>query len=349
MYTGFQQHQIRSGIGFNYDSLYKAEVSQNFGIDETTDTPIPLLPGITLVDVSGTASTFIPEVDRTVTFAFFQNQWNFANDWSLTAGARYDHYSAFGNTFNPRAALVWEARYDLTAKLMYGSAFRAPSFQEMYIINNPAQLGNPTLKPETLENIELGFDYRPIDSLRLGLNFFNFWWKDIIRFVPNSDTTSTAQNTGTQQGYGTELESEWQAMDTLKIIGNYTYQKTTDETLNHDAGYAPHHQVYLKLNWEFPPDWSFSPQAKWIIDRSRSRGDNRPPVADYTWVDLTIRRQNLAKHVEEAFSVRNLFDVNAREPSLAGNPQAAMPSPTTYHWRHAVFSGKLALTSDHPH
>ncbi len=115
-------------------------------------------------------------------------------------------------------------------------------------------------------------------------------------------------------------------METMKIIGNYAYQKTTDETLNHDAGYAPHHQVYLKLNWEFPPDWSFSPQAKWIIDRSRSRGDNRPPVADYTWVDLTIRRQNLAKHVEVAFSVRNLFDVNAREPSLAGNPQAAIPN-----------------------
>jgi iron complex outermembrane receptor protein len=54
-----------------------------------------------------------------------------ANNWSLTAGAGYNHYSDFGNTFNLRAALVWEARYDLTAKLMYGSAFRAPSFQEM--------------------------------------------------------------------------------------------------------------------------------------------------------------------------------------------------------------------------
>ena len=63
----------------------------------------------------------------------------------------------------------------------------------------------------------------------------------------------------------------------------------------------------LRLNWEFLPDWSFSPQAKWIIDRSRSLGDNRPPVADYTWVDLTLRRQNLAKHVEAASSVRILF------------------------------------------
>lgn len=326
-YSGLQQHQLRGGIGFNYDSLFKARVSQNFGIDPYTATTIPSQPGTPLIDVSDTSSTFIPTVSRTVAFAFFQDQWNFANDWNLTAGARYDRYSDFGNTFNPRAALVWEARYDLTAKLMYGSAFRAPSFQEMYIINNPTQIGNPTLKPERMENIEFGFDYRPLEGLRLGWNFFNFWWDDIIRFVPNGNaTTATAQNTGTQHGYGTELEAEWQASEVLKLVGNYAYQESRDETLNHDAGYAPHHQVYLRLNWEFLPEWHFSPQAKWIVGRERSSGDARSPVADYTWVDLTLRRQNLAKHFEVAFSVRNLFDVVAREPSLAGNPSASIPN-----------------------
>ncbi|MGZ4960362.1 MAG: TonB-dependent receptor plug domain-containing protein [Methylomonas sp.] len=326
-YTGFQQHQIRSGIGFNYDSLFKARVSQNFGIDPTTGTPIPFLPGIPVIDVSGTSSTFIPEVDRKVAYLFLQDQWNFANDWTLTAGARYDRYSDFGNTFNPRAALIWEARYDLTAKLMYGSAFRAPSFQELYIINNPAQLGNPSLKPETMDNVELGFDYRPTDRLRLGLNFFSYWWKEMIRFVPDSNaTTSTAQNTGSQQGYGTELETEWQALDMLKLIGNYAYQRSRDEASNHDSGFAPHHQIYLRADWAFLPDWSFSPQAKWIVNRDRSFGDTRQPVADYTWVDLTLRRHNILEHVEIAFSVRNLFDVRAREPSLPGNPQAAIPN-----------------------
>ncbi|QPK64790.1 TonB-dependent receptor [Methylomonas sp. LL1] len=341
-YTGFQQHQLRSGIGFNYDSLFKARVSQNFGIDPATGTPIPSQPGIPLIDVSNTSSTFIPTVDRKVAYLFLQDQWNFANDWSLTAGARYDRYSDFGNTFNPRAALIWEARYDLTAKLMYGSAFRAPSFQEMYIINNPAQLGNPTLKPETMENIELGFDYRPLDNLHLGLNFFNFWWNDIIRFVPDANTTtSTAQNTGTQHGYGTEIEAEWQAIDTLKITGNYAYQESRDETLNFDAGYAPQHQVYLRLNWEFLPEWSFSPQAKWIVGRSRGFGDARAPIGDYTWVDLTLRRQNLLKHVDIAFSVRNLFDVDAREPSLAGIPQAAIPNDLPLASR--VFFGEVSF------
>ena len=92
-----------------------------------------------------TSSTFLPTKDRKDAFFFVQDQWQFAKDWALTGGVRYDRYSDFGETVNPRAALVWEPRYDLTTKLMYGSAFRAPSFGEQYNLNNPAALGNPNL------------------------------------------------------------------------------------------------------------------------------------------------------------------------------------------------------------
>lgn len=140
-------------------------------------------------------------------------------------------------TVNPRMALVWETFYNLTSKLMYGTAFRAPSFSEMYAINNPVTLGNPKLRPETMDTVELAFDYRPRYDLRLGWNIFNYWWKDLIRYVPDANGgSSTAQNTGSQAGYGTELEAEWKATDTLKLIGNYAFQKSRDQTLNHDAG-----------------------------------------------------------------------------------------------------------------
>ncbi|TAN66118.1 MAG: TonB-dependent receptor [Methylobacter sp.] len=113
---------------------------------------------------------------------------------------------------------------------------------------------------------------------------------------------------------------EWKASSTLKFLGNYAVQKSRDEALNHDAGNAPHHQVYLRANWEFMPNWQLTPQAKWIIDRSRVANDNRPAVADYTWVDMTLRRQHIAKHWEVAFSVRNLFDVDAQAPGMAVIP-----------------------------
>ncbi len=325
-YTGFDKHSLRVGTGFNYSSLYDVAAHKNSGINPTTGTANPLLPNFSIIDVTGTPYLPIQPVDRRNFFAFFQDEWRFMKDWALTAGLRYDNYSDFGNTLNPRTALVWETRYDLTTKLMYGSAFRAPSFQELYSINNPVNRGNPSLKPETMNTLELAFDYRPRDKLRLGLNLFNYWWKDIIRFIPDAGApTVTAQNTGLQTGYGTELEAEWQAFDTLKLLGNYAYQKPRDTTLNHDSGNSPHHMVYVRANWEFMPHWQITPQAKWIIDRSRIAGDSRPAVADYTWVDLTLRRKQLAEHWEVAFSVRNLFDVNAREPSLAGRPTAAIP------------------------
>jgi len=326
VYRGFSGHTLRFGAGFNYYNLYRAHESKNFGLDPATGQPIPFMAGPPLIDVSGTTKAFLTPRDRKNTFFFVQDEWKFARDWALTAGMRYDRYSDFGETVNPRAALVWETRYDLTTKLMYGAAFRAPSFGELYILNNPATLGNPGLKPETLDSIELAFDYRPSDRLRLGLNVFNYWWRDIIRYVPDTGApSSTARNTGSQTGYGGELEAEWKALDSLRLIGNYSYQNSTDETLGHDAGYAPHHQVYLRAQWEFLPDWQFVPQAKWIIGRDRSAGDRRPAVGDYTWVDLTLRRSNILDHLELAFSVRNLFGVDAREPSLAGVPAAAIP------------------------
>jgi iron complex outermembrane receptor protein len=327
IYTGFSDHSIRMGGGFNYGSLYKAQATENFGINPATGTPNPLIPGFSLIDVSDTPSTFIRTADRKNFFAFLQDEWKFANDWSFTGGARFDNYSDFGSTVNPRMALVWETRYNLTTKLLYGSAFRPPSFAELYIINNPVNQGNTKLRPETMDTVELAFDYRPTDKLRLGLNIFNYWWQDIVRYVPDIGApTATAQNTGTQTGYGGELEAEWQAADTLKLIGNYAFQKSQDENLNHDSGNSPHHQIYLRANWEFMPNWQITPQAKWIVGRGRVDGDVRPPVPDYTWVDLTLRRKRIAEHWEVAFSVRNLFDVNARDPSIMGRASAAIPN-----------------------
>ena len=145
-----------------------------------------------------------------------QDEWKFANDWELTAGVRYDHYSDFGDTINPRFALVWQTRYELTTKLLYGRAFRAPSFAETRAINNPANLGNPNLDPETIQTLELAFDYRPADTLQLGLNLFGYQWDNIIRFVPDPGAPSrTTQNTGKQMGYGLELEADWRPTRTL--------------------------------------------------------------------------------------------------------------------------------------
>ena len=313
-YTGWLKHRLRIGVGINNSDLYKVKESKNYTI-LPGGIPIPL-GGI--VNVSDSAA-FITPHDRSDRYIFTQDEWSFANDWALTAGIRYDTYSDFGKTLNPRAALVWQTAYNLTSKFLYGRASRAPSFAELYNINNPVSLGNPSLKPEKIDTFEIAFDYQPSDKIRTGLNLFRHRMSDIIRFLadPAPATTITAQNAGNQKGYGLEWEITWSLSDALKLNANYAFQHSEDQRTNTDPGNAPHHEIYGRLDWQFAQNWSFNPQITWVGERQRAYGDTRPPLKDYTLVDIVLRSIKIKDHFECAAYMKNVFDADAREPSLS--------------------------------
>ena len=313
-YTGFSDHRIRVGAGFNYDDMYKTKESKNFS-NGPGGLPIPLG---SVMDVSDDPTlVFIQPHDRKVYYTFAQDEWSFAPDWNLTAGVRYDDYSDFGNTVNPRLALVWQTRFNMTSKLLYGRAFRPPSFAELYNINNPVALGNSDLEPETIDTVELAFDFRGTNGVRNNLSLFRYRMKDIIRFVadPAPATTSTAQNTGEQVGYGLEWETSWELSKELTLRGNYAFQHSEDRMNDSDAGYAPHHQIYGRVDWNITPRTLLNTQLNWVADRERASGDTRPQVDDYTTVDLTLRYRWSTRPLEFAASIHNLFDERAFEPS----------------------------------
>ena len=147
-YTGIDGHDIRVGVGYHYQDQYRIEETKNFMTAITPAGPLPVALG-GLIDVSDIAPYNREEV-REVSYLFIQDEWKLIRDWSLTAGVRYDHYSDFGDTVNPRLALVWDTANNLTTKLLYGRAFRAPSFAEQFNINNPIAIGNDNLDPEII-------------------------------------------------------------------------------------------------------------------------------------------------------------------------------------------------------
>lgn len=313
-YTGITDHRLRFGAGFTYGDMYRIRETKNFSLGPG-GIPMPLGG---LQNVSDSAP-FIRPHNRRASYLFAQDEWAITSDWHLTGGVRYDNYSDFGSTINPRLALVWQARHDLTAKMLYGRAFRAPSFAELYNINNPVALGNPDLKPETINTAELAFDYQPTTRWRTSLSLFNYTLNDIIRFAPDPApaTSTTARNSGSQVGHGFEWEVSWEARKNLRLSGNYALQRATDKRTDTAAANAPQQQIYLRADWQIQPRWSLNTQAKWIADRKRAAGDNRPPIADYTLVDVTARYRPVKHRLSFAFSVHNIFNQDAREPSLA--------------------------------
>lgn len=334
LYNGFKRHQLRVGAGYYYGDLYKTQESKNFGIDP--ETGAPLVPGSKIVDVSDTPYIFLPETDRKNHYLFVQDVWKLAADWELTAGLRYDKYSDFGSTTNPRLALVWSTRRDLTTKLLYGRAFRSPSMTESYAINNPVALGNPDLDPETMESLELAFNYQPTEQWRLGLNLFHYHWDDIIHFIPDPEpqTTKTAQNSGRQSGKGGEIEVSWRPSAQLSINVNYALQHSKDTSTDLDASDVPQQQVYLAVNWSVKPQWHLNGQLHWVQDRERAPNDNRTAVADYRLANLTLRRYRQGDPWQIAFALRNLFDSDIREPSAWAAPAAGIPGDLPMAGRH---------------
>ena len=314
-YAGFQSHKLRFGAGTQDDDLYRTKETKNFTLVPVPGGFFPAPLG-SVVDVSD-STPFLRPHSRRVNHVYAQDEWAFTKDWYLTAGVRRDLYSDFGGTTNPRVALVWETAYNLTSKLLYGRAFRPPAFAELYNINNPVALGNPNLKPETNESVELAFAWQPASSLQANLNLFRYRMKDILRFVQNPDASFTAQNAGRQNGQGLEVELVWEASRSLRLSGNYAQQRSIDEATGLDAGNAPRHHIYARADWRFMPGWTLNTQVNHVADRRREPSDTRPAIPDYHTVDLTLRKQKWKNDWDFAFTVRNLFDADAREPSPA--------------------------------
>lgn len=58
--------------------------------------------------------------------AYAQDEVRLRHDLTLDLGVRHDHYSTFGGTTNPRAALIYRPFEKTTLKFLYGQSFRAP-------------------------------------------------------------------------------------------------------------------------------------------------------------------------------------------------------------------------------
>lgn len=337
VYHGVEDHRLRLGSGVHFNEIDKVRESKNFTID-ADGLPV-LLPGGEVIDASADPSlVFQRPASRRVRYVFAQDEWQFARDWTLTSGLRWDHYSDFGDTVNPRAALVWHSAYNLSSKLLYGRAFRAPSFHELRNINNPVALGNPDLDPEIIDTVELAFEYRPTLDITSHLNLFRYRARDLIDLVPEPApaTAARAQNTGHQNGHGLEWEIDWRASATLRWLANYAFQDSTVEATNSPAPHAPRHQVYVRGNWQLDRHWSSGVQWHYVGDRRRAGGDPRPAIDDYTLVNAGLSYHFDRYPVMLSLFVNNLFDSDAREPSLNGANGPPLPNDLPLPGRHGL-------------
>ncbi|MEQ1528190.1 MAG: TonB-dependent receptor [Methylococcales bacterium] len=335
VYKGWQQHIARFNISYRYELLTTSFFS-NMGAGAIDGNALLPPPNINVVlgapkNLSANAYSYLPDTHRSVWSAAAQDEWRFHDDWLLTTGLRYDYYSDFGSTVNPRLALLWDINEQLTSRWLFGRAFRAPSFSELGNINNPAQMGNKNLTPETIDTVEWALDYHPSRSLRLAHNFFYYQLHDYIGLVPDAGKPSVSfKNSSEQDGYGSEFEWNWQINEQWNLAGNYAWQHSQNTSTLHRITGIPTHHIFVAGTWQFLPQWQLQSQLNWVAGRDRDAGDTRP-LDDYQTVDFIIRSKKLFGHLNVSAVLKNAFDSRYTElGSISAPTNIPMPGRSFY-------------------
>ncbi|HEY5809199.1 MAG TPA: TonB-dependent receptor [Povalibacter sp.] len=131
---------------------------------------------------------------------------------NLSLAGRYEDYSDFGETTNPKVGLTWQPIESLTIRGTYGTSFRAPSLVDsseqihnIFIQNltDPAagsgvtrgifhNGGRSTLQPEEATTWSAGLDWQPngaLDGFTASLTYYDIDYTDRIDVVPNTALT----------------------------------------------------------------------------------------------------------------------------------------------------------------
>jgi len=254
---------------------------------------------------------------------YLEDEFKLTKNLILNAGVRYDHYSTFGGTTNPRLALIYSPVEKSTVKLLYGTAFRAPNDYEM-LYTTVGQEPNPELKPEKLKTYELVYEQYVGDHFRMTAS--GYYYK-ISGLIESGETTPGSgitifRNTSdvTAKGFELEMEKNWE--NGIKGRISYTIQRTEDEQ-GEQLTNSPEHIAKFNLNVPVKKDKIFAGIEEQYTNRRKTLAGNS--AGSFAITNLTLFSQNIVKGLEFSASVYNLFDNKYGDPGLEGpNPPYAV-------------------------
>lgn len=135
---------------------------------------------------------------RNITSAYVEFAVPVLRSLELSLAGRYDDYSDFGDTTNPKVALRWSPVESIALRASWGTGFRAPSLAQIglgpsqessFFVDAPlcaqntdycdpldytvTYTGNPDLTAEESESFNFGLGWKPSDALQFSVDYWD--------------------------------------------------------------------------------------------------------------------------------------------------------------------------------
>ena len=309
-YEGTPHHHFTFGISFSNESTFDLQAQGNFSIGgrggftpQDSFQPLPF--------------SLIRNSSRDILSVWLQDIWSPLPTLDVTLGARYDHFSDFGDTVDPRVGIVWRFAKPFYLKLLYGSAFRAPTFTELNFAATGLPelpfIGNPDLDSSTLQTFEAALGYTH-PRVRISVNYFLTLVRDFIRPLGVLVEPPTFTNSLDIDIQGVEVDVRANVYNHTLFM-NYTFQHPTDKTTGDRLPDVPSHLANLGVSLGIGPYVRFTPTLLIRGSRPRVEMDPRSEAPAYALVNASLLVRNIFRTLEISGTVHNLFDTSYEDPA----------------------------------
>ena len=168
----------------------------NYRDEEFSDEFDPVTESGAVLGIGGISA----DGDRDSKSAFAEFTIPVTSDLEVQLAGRYDDYSDFGSTVNPKLGLRWQPRDNLLLRASAGTGFKAPTLQELYakeifsfesvfdpmtgtVVEVPTlSSGNPDLDAEESDNYSLGLVWDVTNAWDMSID----WWR-----IKNEDAVTS--------------------------------------------------------------------------------------------------------------------------------------------------------------
>jgi len=308
-------------------------INMDFGYDEWEDEPA--------FWSNPTRKLYKDNLSRDILYGYVQDLIRVNDSVDISLGLRLDNYSDFGTKLSKRAAIVYRATDTTVFKLLYGSAFRAPTFTEKYHnghINFRA--GDENIQPEETDTYEMQVIYSPNFNNRFSLNMFYSDLYNVIDLEEEGDTIPGYQNFDSRMSKGIEFEYNFRT----KLEHNFYFNSSYIDTIyttpkdgadpERDISMPDISKIMLKAMYIYSPISKLSFGTTWRYESETSptglwNGDptswprNDGVVEEQHVFDETITYRLSSRSTFRA-TIKNVFDSEIKNPSYYYNHEGGV-------------------------
>lgn len=284
-----------------YDSYYNTENNESDLNLKWKFTPHQnILVGATYNDANYKSNTILNS-DKSVNSTGYYLQHQLKNDlFDTQVGVRLEDNQRFGTHTVGQGAIRYHFLPNASVYANIGSAFRAPTLNELY----SQWGGNENLTPEKSTSYEMGVNYDLTSNVSTNFSVYHTKIKDLITYNAGTNTNIAKANfTGGEAGI------KWH-QDDLFLSTEYAYVKTENEKDNTEIAYRPRQTLTVSTGLE---NAVYGISAS-LIARAKSYADsaNSMRVPGYATVDLNAY-WNVIPNVKLFTNIQNVGDVQYRE------------------------------------